>query len=133
MALRRRIAVVLLPLALACAATTGRAPPRGGDVGEGSPAAVLGRFTSALDGGRWDEAYALLSARWRARSTPARLASDLGASGAVGRQALERVRALLASGARPAVSGAAASLRVAEGRSARLLLEEGAWRVDALE
>jgi hypothetical protein len=128
---RHRVAVVVVSLALACTTAPTRPPPPA-DVGV-DPASVLGRFTAALEGRRWDEAYALLSARWRARSTPARLAGDLAVSGAAGREAVERVRALLASGARPAVSGPVASLRVGEGRSAQLLLEEGAWRVDALE
>jgi hypothetical protein len=131
--IRDWLALAVLSIGLACTTTPSRPPPPAVDVASGDPASVLGRFTAALQEGRWEEAYALLTARWRARSTPTRLAGDLAASGAAGREAMERVRALLASGARLAVSGPAASLRVAEGRSARLSLEDGAWRVDALE
>ncbi len=97
------------------------------------PRSVLERFAAALDGARFEEAYSLLSARWRARSTPARLRSDLAASGAAGRDAVERVRALLARGAALSVGEDRATLSVADGKAARLLREGGSWRVDALE
>ncbi len=119
-----------MTLALACAAPAARTAPEGAGRG---PASVLSRFTEAVADGRWDEAYSLLSARWRARSTPTRLAGDLADSGAVGRDAVERVRALLRSGAAPSQRGEVATLRVAEGKSARLVMEDSSWRVDALE
>ncbi len=75
----------------------------------------------------------LLTARWRGRLTPARLASDFAASGQAGGAAAERVRALLSSGAPVAVGDGTATLTVGEGRSAILRLEEGGWKVDALE
>jgi len=49
-----------------------------------------------VDEGRWPEAWALLSARWRARETPERLAGDLAASGPVGPSAVSRAKAALA-------------------------------------
>ena len=95
--------------------------------------AALSRFVGAVDGGRWPEAWSLLSARWRARETPERLAADLAASGPVGSSAVARARAALAAGALPDVKGRSASLAVAQGRAAALVEEDGAWRVDALE
>jgi hypothetical protein len=137
--------------ALACAAAAFAVvarcapPPRpGGAVGGAAapsaapapagPREALARFADALDAGRWEEAWPLLSARWRARTTPALLAQDLTAAGPVGRAALARVRALLAAGAPvEADGGDAAALRVGDGRVARLVREPGGWRVDALE
>jgi hypothetical protein len=122
-------AAALLAL-LGCATPSARPPPA---VDGADPRAVLDRFAEALDGERWDAAYALLSPRWRARATPARLASDLAASGAVGRDAVARVRALLAAGAPLVEQGAVATLAVGEGKAARLVREGAVWRVDALE
>jgi hypothetical protein len=106
--------------------------PAGRDAG-GGPEAVLTDFVAALEAGRWPEAYALLSARWRARYTPERLAADWGAAGPVSRDAAARVAALLASGAAVPVEGRRARLPVGDGKAAQLLLEEGRWRIDALE
>jgi len=118
-----------LLVALGCAAPNAVAPPSG----EGQARAVLDTFAAAVDGGRWGVAYALLSPRWRARVTPVRLASDLAASGAVGRDAVRRVRALLAAGVPVPEHGEVATLAVGEGKAARLVREGAAWRVDALE
>lgn len=123
------VRLALAGLLLAACATAPRAvrpPPT-------EPAAVLERFAEAAEEGRWDEAWALLSARWRARTTPARLEADWRASGPVGPEAAARVLALLRSGAPLAVGAHEAVLAVAQGRRARLLSEEGGWRVDALE
>ena len=125
-----------LPAAcLLLAACAGARPPDGPD--PAGPAAeagqVLGRFATAVREGRLDQAWPLLSSRWRARSTPATLAADLAASGRVGPEAAERVQALLAAGRLPAVEGERAALAVGEGKAAVLLLEGGGWRVDALE
>jgi len=118
----------LLATLLGCAAPAPRAQTPSDD-----PRAVLERFSAAIEGERWDEAYPLLSARWRARETPSRLASDLAAAGPIGRDAVRRVRALLVSGAAVSVSGDVASLAVGTDRAARLVREADAWRVDALE
>ena len=121
-----------LLLSLACAAP-GPAPVSPPAAAEGDARAVLDRFSAAVSAGRWDEAYPLLSAKWRARATPSRLASDLAASGVVGREAVERVRALLAVGSPVPENGDVATLAVAGDKAARLVREGGAWRVDALE
>jgi hypothetical protein len=98
------------------------------------PAAVLEAFAAALDEGRFEAAYALLSARWRARETPARLANDLATSGSVGQDAVRRVRALLSAGARPTLPRAdLAVLDIGVDAAARLVREGDGWRVDALE
>ncbi|HZY06043.1 MAG TPA: hypothetical protein VFF02_21345 [Anaeromyxobacteraceae bacterium] len=129
--MRARVAACLL--LAACAGT--RPPPGAADpAGPAEEAGrVLSRFAAAVREGRLDEAWPLLSARWRARSTPASLAADLEASGRVGRDAAERAQALLAAGRRPAVEGDRAALAVGEGKAARLVLEDGVWRVEALE
>lgn len=124
----RALAASCLLLA-ACAG--GRPPPAADPAAEAG--AALGRFAAAVRAGRLDEAWPLLSGRWRARSTPASLAADLQASGRVGAEAAERVQALLGAGRLPEVQGDRAALPVGEGKAAVLLLEGGAWRVDALE
>jgi hypothetical protein len=137
---RMRSSAALLAAALACAGA--RTPPAGGppaparpapDASSTRPGAALSRFAGAVERERWDEAYALLSARWRARLTPSRLAADFGAAGPIGRDAAARVRALLASGAAAEVKGDRAALQVGEGLAARLVREGDSWRVDALE
>jgi hypothetical protein len=100
---------------------------------DGPPRIALARFVTAIDAQRWADAYALLSARWRARLTPARLASDYANSGSMGRVAADRVRALLTGGAPLTVREGTALLEIGEGRSAVLVREGDTWRVDALE
>jgi hypothetical protein len=100
---------------------------------EAEARAALLRFAAAVDAGRWKEAWALLSARWRARSTPASLERDFRESGPVGAEAVARVRALLDAGARLRAAGREATLAVGEGRAARLAGEEGGWRVERIE
>jgi len=125
---------VRLPAALSLAALLACAGARrGAPAGAAPPEVVLEQFAEAVEAGHWQEAWPLLSARWRARTTPARLAGDWAASGPVGPEAASRVRALLASGARLAVGPREASLAVGQGRQARLVREEGGWRVEALE
>ena len=129
----RRAAALLAALAL-CAAVTGCATARPPPLEPGAaPREVLDHFLRSLEAGRFDEAHPLLGERWRARSTPRRLAADLAAAGPVGRDALERLRALLDAGVPVEVQGGEASLPAGEGRRARLLREPGGWRVDALE
>lgn len=153
--MERTLAVVVAGL-VALAACTHR-----GDVGGAIPAGrseadareVLHRFARAVQERRWPEAWTLLSGRWRAAYTPARLAADHEGAGTVARDAAERVLALLAAGtplvadpdsghpepgARPAPhanssGGARLVLPVGGGRAAALVAEDGGWRVDALE
>jgi hypothetical protein len=105
----------------------------GGSTPEAAAGDALARFALAAREGRWEEAWPLLSARWRALTTPARLARDWRGSGPVGPEAAARVLALLRSGAPLAVSGREATLPVGAGRRARLVQEDGGWRVEALE
>jgi hypothetical protein len=94
---------------------------------------VLRRFAGALEAGRFEEAHAPLSARWRAATTPGRLALDWRGAGAGAREAAGRVRARLEAGDPLERSGAAARLPLGAGRAAVVLAEQGGWRVDALE
>ncbi len=105
------------------------APPRPEDLAR----SALSRFATSLRAARWSDAYVLLSARWRARLSPERLATDWRDSGPVGARALDRVEAMLAADAPIRVNGRVATLVVGEGREASLVLEEGNWRVEALE
>ncbi|HET9552841.1 MAG TPA: hypothetical protein VFP50_07725 [Anaeromyxobacteraceae bacterium] len=128
---------LLLAAALAGCATATRAPsppPTGLD--EAAGRAVLLRFAGACEAGRWTEAYALLSPRWRAATTPERLAADWRGAGPVAREAAARVASLLRGGAHLeplAASRGRLVLAVGPGRAARLVEEGGGWRVDALE
>lgn len=133
-----RLAPALLAAAVLCAACAGgthgrRAGglPAGGD--DGAAREVLGRFAAALEAGRFDEAHALLSARWRAAYGPGRLALDFRGAGPDGRAAVARVLAGLSAREPLERSAAEARLATGNGRAAMLVLEAGAWRVDALE
>lgn len=132
-----RLATALaLALALGCATATpppqAPSPAPAGSSAAG-PREVLLRFALALQGGRWSEAWPLLSERWRASSSPGRLAADWRGAGPVAREAADRVVALLEAGGRLEVAGEVRRLPVGAGRSARLVLEPAGWRVDALE
>jgi hypothetical protein len=91
------------------------------------------RFADALEAGRLEEAHALLSLRWRAGSSPARLGTDLRGAGPTASDQLARVRAALAAGAPLEVSAGSARIALGGGRAAALVAEDGGWRVDALE
>ncbi|WP_248356797.1 hypothetical protein [Anaeromyxobacter oryzae] len=136
--MRRRLAFLapLLVVASACAgaggaASAGAAPPRG--LGVEDARVVLSRFAVAVEAGRWPEAWALLSVRWRQAYTPSRLSVDYAGGGPAAREAASRVIALVAGGAPVRVEGALAVLPVGTDRAAVLVAEDGGWRVDALE
>ena len=122
------LGLAALSLSLGCAT-----PALHGLQREADPRAVLERFSAAVGEHRWDEAYPLLSARWRTRETPSRLATDLAAAGPAGRDIVQRVRALLAAGVAVTVNGETATLPIGPDRAARLVREGEVWRVDALE
>lgn len=133
-----RPAALLLAAAVASAfgcAGPGRRPfappPDGTD--DAAAREVLGRFARALEDGRFDEAHALLSARWRAGYTPGRLRLDFRGAGPGAREAAARLRSLLAAGEPIQRSRDGARLAVGPGRAALLVAEAGGWRVDALE
>jgi hypothetical protein len=125
------VAAALLALAGCRTGGANRAIPSG--LGEAEAREVLHRFARAVQARRWPEAYALLSDRWRASYTPARLAADHEAAGPVSRDAAERVLALLAAGTPLERDGGHVALPVGAGRAATLVAEPGGWRVDALE
>jgi hypothetical protein len=94
---------------------------------------TLSRFAHALDAGRFEEAHALLSERWRSAYTPGRLAVDFAGAGPAAREAAGRVLAALDAGGAPELRGGTARLPLGSGRGAVLVAEGGGWRVDALE
>lgn len=144
---RLAAALTLAALLLGLAACAG--PAASGPLGPAAPAAdppdlsaeaarvTLARFARALQSSRWPEAWALLSPRWRAATTPERLAADWRGAGPVAGEAAARVMALLAAGAAldgtPGEGGGPLRLPVGVGRAARLVADGGRWRVDALE
>jgi hypothetical protein len=131
-----RLALALVAAALLACAGAGAsrpfpAPPPGAD--DAAAREVLGRFARAVEAGRFEEAHALLSARWRQAYTPGRLALDFRGAGPWGRECAARVVARLQAG-EPLVRGTeTARLPVGDGRAALVVLETGGWRVDALE
>jgi hypothetical protein len=124
---------MLLAAALAGCATAGPPAPPPTGLDEAAGRAVLLRFAGACEAGRWPEAWALLSPRWRTATTPERLAADWRGAGPVAREAAARVASLLAGGASLVPSPGRLDLAVGPGRAARLVQEGGGWRVDALE
>ena len=132
MGVTRRLLALAAAGALACAGAA-RPPPPPTGTDDASAREVLRRFVVALDAGRFEEAQALLSARWRQPYTPGRLALDLRGAGPSAREAAARVNRLLAAG-EPLVHGpGTARLPVGAGRAATVVAEPGGWRVDALE
>jgi hypothetical protein len=109
-------------------------PSSGGAMPAAAAREALAQATRAMRAGRWIDAWTLLSARWRAATTPGRLAAGYAVAGSAGREAVERVLALLGSGA-PLVEPAPGRLELplGPGRTARLVAEGGVWRVDSLE
>ncbi len=131
-----RVLVPVLLLGSACAGAGGagarRAPPPVG-LGADDARVVLSRFAGAIEAGRWPDAWALLSARWRQAYTPSRLSADFTGAGPAAREAAGRAAALAGDGAPVRVQGERAMLPVGPDRAAVLVAEEGGWRVDALE
>jgi len=128
----RAAAALACAVALACAgAGRPRPPPAGLD--DGAAREVLARFCRAVEASRWGEAEALLSARWRAAYTPARLAADRAGAGPAAGEAAARALAAVAAGAPVVRAGPRASVPVGPDRAAVLVAEGGGWRVDALE
>jgi hypothetical protein len=134
MPVRPRLLLFSAALALACAsggAPRFPPPPAGGD--DAAAREVLGRFARALEAGRFEEAHALLSIRWRQAYTPGRLSLDFRGAGPWGPEAAARVAGRLGAGD-PLVHGpGVARLPTGDGRSALLVQEPAGWRVDALE
>lgn len=91
---------------------------------------VLGEFLDAAERREFTAVWTMLSARWRARYTPARLESDFEAEPQV-RERLARARA--ASGGALVLEPDRAALTLGEGKSLKLEREGQQWRVAALE
>lgn len=99
-------------------------------VGDGGARKVLEAFVAAADAGDFETAYGLLSARLRSRYTPKLLARDFKAE-PLAKERLERARA--AATAEPVIEGIRAQFPIGEGKAVSLELEQGGYRVTALE
>jgi hypothetical protein len=132
MTVLRAVLCGALAASLACASDGVRPGADTGAPATREPAAVLGQFVDALEAGRWTQAHALLSARWRSAYTPSRLAADYRGAGPLAREAAGHVRTALGARTPLAVADGRASLPVAGGRAV-LVAEAAGWRVDALE
>ncbi len=133
--LRSAALLALVALAaLACASAPARPwPPFPAGLGEDAARETLRRFASALERGRFEEAQALLSARWRTSYDARRLALDFSGN-APARSMAREVLARLASGVPPvSVSDGRASVRLDGAGEAVVVAEGGAWRVETLE
>jgi hypothetical protein len=93
------------------------------------PRATLDRFLRAAGARDFEGAHALLSARWRERVSPARLAADF----EVEPLAARRLDLAGAAADRLQVRGSTARLPLGQGRALVLIEEAGGWRVDQLE
>ena len=131
-------AALTLAIALAaCAGPAGAPRPGGAPAPPDATSAreILLRFGEALEAGRFEVAWALLSPRWRATTTPARLASDWRGAAGIAGDAAARARLRGATAPLTLESGppAVARLDLGEGRQAVLVAEGSRWRVDRLE
>jgi hypothetical protein len=95
------------------------------------PAEALERFVATVEAADWSAAWSQLSSTWRGRYSPERLGKDFDAEPLV-RERLARARAAAAH-SKATVDSGRASFPIAAGRAVRLVLEAGAWKVDALE
>ena len=98
--------------------------------GEAALQKTLSEFLDAAERRDFPAAWTMLSARWRARYTPARLQSDFDAEPQV-KERLARARAALAGPWK--VDRDSAALGLGEGRTLKLEREGLLWRVAALE
>jgi hypothetical protein len=130
----RVLALLVAAAALGCATLApGPDAPLPARTEEDAPREALARFAHALHAGRFDEAHALLSARWRDAYTPGRLAFDFAGAGPSAGEAADRLLAALAAGVPFERREGTLRLPLRGGGTAVVLLERGAWRVDAIE
>jgi hypothetical protein len=94
------------------------------------PDEALNRFLAAVEAADWSTAWSQLSATWRGRYTPEGLGKDFESEPLV-RDRLARAKA--AGRTQATVESDRARFPIAEGKAVRLVLEAGAWKVDALE
>ncbi len=119
----RPVAAIAIVAAATACTTSPRPPPTADDT---TPRAAAARFLEAVEAERWDDAYALLSARWRETLTPERLAADRRQGGALAKDRLDRARIALRG--EPLISGQEALFD----NALRLVREADGWRVDGL-
>ncbi len=94
------------------------------------PRESLERFLSATGRGDFEAAFQMLNGSWRSRYTPALLQNDFAAEPGA-RDRLARARAAL--GAELVWSGQSAALPLGGGKAVRLVREDGAYKIAALE
>ncbi len=95
------------------------------------PRQTVGQFLGAIGRNDFDTAFGLLASPWRERYTPARLSLDYSAVRGVAQDKLARIRASPDSAWR--IAADQADLPIAQGKAVRLVRENGAWRIAALE
>ncbi len=93
---------------------------------------TLASFVDAITAKDFRSAYALLSARHRARYSVATLRRDYDRAGAEAPATLDRIQAALASGATPLIEGETALFPLGGGLSVGLVREGARWRIDRL-
>ena len=91
---------------------------------------VLGEFIAAAEARDFERTYHLLSGALRARYTPQRLEADFEAE-PLAKERLERARQALRQP--PTLRGDVAEFPVGQDKAVRLVRENGAFRVAALE
>ncbi len=121
--------IALLLLLAACSAERPAVRPQTAEA-SGAREALLA-FLAAADAGRFDECYRELAAPLRARYTPERLAEDFRSSREAAKENVARARAAAASD--PEGDGRQVSFAIGPGKAVRLIRENGAWRIAALE
>jgi hypothetical protein len=94
------------------------------------PRAALTRFLDSVEAKDWKTAWGLLSASLRARYTPERLREDFERE-PLSKERLRRARIALKGPVKVAANEALFPL--GEDRAVRLVLEEGEYRVEAIE
>lgn len=99
-------------------------------LGDGGARKVLEAFIAAADAGDFEAAYALLGAKLRARYTPSLLERDFKAE-PLAKERVERAR--VAAKAEPVLQGDRALFPIGDGKAVALQLEEGGYKVVALE
>lgn len=123
--------VLILLVTISCVAR-----PPGPTVGESSKPqeerarSALGRFVASTEAGDFETAFSLLAGPLRARYSVARLREDFQRD-PLARQRLERLRRAL--NRRSAVDEEGASFPVEGGGAARLVREEGEYRIASIE
>lgn len=99
-------------------------------MGDGGAQKALQAFISFAEAGDFVGAYGLLASELRARYTPQLLERDFAAE-PLAKERLERAK--LAAAKEPTLKGEQALFPIGDGKAVRLRVEDGAYRVVALE